>query len=48
MSHNWTREQIIVALNVYCKIPFKILAMSIKKVMVSTLLSTFRLGLDNV
>lgn len=23
MANNWTREQIIVALNVYCKIPFK-------------------------
>ena len=23
MRNNWTREEIIVALNVYCKIPFK-------------------------
>ncbi len=23
MANNWTREQLIVALNVYCKIPFK-------------------------
>lgn len=23
MAKNWTREQLIVALNVYCKIPFK-------------------------
>ena len=23
MANNWTREQVIVALNVYCKIPFK-------------------------
>ena len=23
MKHNWTREETIIAFNVYCKIPFK-------------------------